>query len=492
MDTNVWKKSNMIDHIHFLLRKVKNKEPFSVIRSADAEYFVLKNMNCRSTDEWTYSPGGNLQKDLGSAIHKACKNNTFIGIPCYECNREMYDYYINEYNIPENRLTHANIFCNRNFRIFISFFSDNRIPFCYIGPGKEETNVLNVIKRYVTDEFLVHSWDENGETFKTDLYNWIAENIDCSDVFMFSVGPISKIAISDLAEKYPNKTFIDSGSTLDIFLKGRSNRLYLNSNQPYFNQVCDHNRGHSENTDITVILTGYKRPQHLKEQVEAVKNQTLKPKEIILWVNGTDFDFEDEYVTVIKSSKNFGVWARFSCALLASTKYVCVLDDDTIPGMRWFENCYETMKHFDGLLGTIGVVFDEKCHGYKVKYRVGWDNPSTNVSKVDIVGHSWFFKKEWLQHLWKLQPIYELDEQLVCGEDIGFSCALQNVGIDTFVPPHPPGHYEFFGSIPEKAWKYGTENVGVSMQNKADERFSKALNYYLKEYGFKLKDGNNF
>jgi hypothetical protein len=146
------------------------------------------------------------------------------------------------------------------------------------------------------------------------------------------------------------------------------------------------------------------------------------------------------------------------------------------------------MKHFDGLLGTIGVVFDEKYNGYKVKYRIGWDKPSNEVSKVDIVGHSWFFKKEWLQYLWKLQPIYELDEQLVCGEDIGFSCALQNVGIDTFVPAHPHGMYEFFGSIPEKAWSYGTESVGVSMQPQADDKFSRALNYYIKEYGFKLKD----
>jgi hypothetical protein len=334
----------------------------------------------------------------------------------------------------------------------------------------------------------VDNWKEEKEDFKVRLFNWFEENIEATDVFMFSVGPITKIIIPDLAEKYPHKTFIDAGSTLDIFLKGSTNRLYLHPTQPYFNQCCDHVNGHKEEPEITCILTGYKRPQHLKEQIEAVKSQTIKPKEIIVWLNDPNFKLPediDSEIHVVRSTKNFGVWARFACALLTNTKYVCVFDDDTIPGPRWFENCFETMKHCDALLGTVGVVF--KNNGlYDMQYRVGWPEPINSISKVDIVGHSWFFKREWLQYLWSLQPNYDFDEQLVCGEDIGFSCALQKVGIETFVPPHPQGHEEFFGSIPSKAWNYGTENVGISMQHGIYDKFSRALNYYVKEHGFKL------
>ena len=32
---------------------------------------------------------------------------------------------------------------------------------------------------------------------------------------------------------------------------------------------------------VTVVLNGYKRGQHLAQQLEAVKKQTLRPKEII-------------------------------------------------------------------------------------------------------------------------------------------------------------------------------------------------------------------
>ncbi len=36
---------------------------------------------------------------------------------------------------------------------------------------------------------------------------------------------------------------------------------------------------------ITVILNGYKRAENLNEQLEALKNQTLPPDEILFWYN---------------------------------------------------------------------------------------------------------------------------------------------------------------------------------------------------------------
>jgi hypothetical protein len=481
-------KTNMIDHIHFFLRKIKTKQPFSLIRPSDGEYLILKNNEFTNTDNWTHKKG-TMDKELYEAVSKSTKmKNIFIGIPCPDCNKEIYDYYMKEFDIPKNKLTYANVVCNRNFRIFVSFLIETKTPFCYIGPGENDSSELNVINRFKVDEKLVDNWKEQKDDFKVRLFNWFEENINKTDVFMFSVGPITKIVIPDLAEKYPHKTFIDAGSTLDIFLKGSTNRLYVHHTQPYSNQCCDHVNGHKEEPEITCILTGYKRPQHLSEQIESLRKQTIKPKEIIIWLNDPNFKLPEDIdpeIHVVRSTKNFGVWARFACALLANTKYICIFDDDTIPGPRWLENCYETMKHFDGLLGTVGVVF--KNNGlYDIAYRVGWSDPVNGVSKVDIVGHSWFFKREWLQYLWSLQPNYDFDEQLVCGEDIGFSCALQKVGIETFVPPHPQGHEEFFGSIPSKAWNYGTENVGVSMQHGIYDKFSRALNYYVKEHGFKL------
>jgi glycosyltransferase involved in cell wall biosynthesis len=62
---------------------------------------------------------------------------------------------------------------------------------------------------------------------------------------------------------------------------------------------------------ITVILTKYKRPHLLENQFISLRNQTLKPDEILVCDN---------------SLHNLGVWARFSMALNAKSDFVCVID----------------------------------------------------------------------------------------------------------------------------------------------------------------------
>ena len=44
---------------------------------------------------------------------------------------------------------------------------------------------------------------------------------------------------------------------------------------------------------ITVILNGYKRGDNLNEQLEALKNQTVKPDEILLWYNNPGDNDDD-------------------------------------------------------------------------------------------------------------------------------------------------------------------------------------------------------
>lgn len=217
---------------------------------------------------------------------------------------------------------------------------------------------------------------------------------------------------------------------------------------------------------ITVILNGYKRPDYLKTQLDAINNQTIKPESIMLWQNqGADFDPElTKNITHVNSNKNFGVWARFAFALNARTEYVCVFDDDTIPSPKWLENCLDTIKTHNGLLGTIGVRFLSKDSYQPIK-RFGWaDNNNNEVVEVDIVGHAWFFRREWLKYFWMEMPSKE-DSELV-GEDMHFSFMLQKYAdIKTFVPPHPVGQEELWGSNSVLGWKMGQDSVAISMNH---------------------------
>ena len=205
--------------------------------------------------------------------------------------------------------------------------------------------------------------------------------------------------------------------------------------------------------------------KNLELQYESLKTQTLAPKEIMLWQNkGEDFNPEITNKMVhTNSNKNFGVWARFAFALNAETEYICVFDDDTIPGKKWLENCYNTIQKYDGLLGTIGVRFLSQT-SYQPIHRIGWANPNENTEQVDIVGHSWFFKREWLSTFWRELP--DLNQSKIVGEDIHFSYTLQKyLNKNTYVPPHPKDDLEMWGSNPNLAWKLGQDSSAISMNH---------------------------
>jgi len=264
---------------------------------------------------------------------------------------------------------------------------------------------------------------------------------------------------------------------LIFILTNKSNEGFQDSNNFKYNK----------DNKITVILNVYKRPHVLIEQITAVKKQTFSPEKIIIYKNfveGIELpkipDELNKNITIIESSENFGVWGRFAIGLLANTEYVCIFDDDTIPMPKWFENCINTMKVTPGLLGTNGVIFKKG-----VEYNgenVGWNTPNETTKEVDIVGHSWFFKREWLQYLWDYIPNY--DSVLRRGEDIAFSAMLQKNGIKTYVPAHPKDEKDLWGSNPELALKYGREDAAISMEDDAKTKFNTVLKHFIEDMGF--------
>jgi GT2 family glycosyltransferase len=234
--------------------------------------------------------------------------------------------------------------------------------------------------------------------------------------------------------------------------------------------------------DVTVILNGYNRPEFLKTQLDAIKAQTIQPAEIMLWVNKEEgFDKElFEGLTVAISNKNLGVWSRFAYALNAHTEYVCIFDDDTIPGKKWLENCINTMQTQEGLLGTRGVIF-RFPNDYSYYDSQGWDVHNEKTEEVDIVGHAWFFKREWLWVLWKEAPPGNGEFYRV-GEDMFFSYSLQkHLGIKTYVPPHPVSDLEMSGSL--FGWQMGTVRPTSEVAMGEMKTFFRILREH---YGWKL------
>ena len=198
--------------------------------------------------------------------------------------------------------------------------------------------------------------------------------------------------------------------------------------------------------NITVILNCYKRSEYLPEQIQAIKNQTVPVKEIMVWSNrpeeGQQYNLDELGVKAAYANCNFKFHGRFAFGLLAKTEYVAFFDDDTIPGPQWFENCLSIIEKENLILGSTGVLYLGDRYSPHKKFGHNAEN-NDKLEYVDLVGHSWFMKRSTLQYLWYEDPI-SWDN----GEDIQLSgFAYKYGGIKTAVPPHPIENKKIWGSI---------------------------------------------
>jgi len=225
----------------------------------------------------------------------------------------------------------------------------------------------------------------------------------------------------------------------------------------------------SDTGDITVILNCYRRPEYLKEQIQAIRSQTISPKEIWLWVNyhedndGIDFS-KFNVDKVIRNDFNWKFYGRFTVAMMARTKYIAMFDDDTIPGERWFENCHNTIKINNGIL--VGNGISVTSDRYVGRVLVGWTTQNEKTIEVDLGGHAWFFETKWLRFLWLEKPF-----TIENGEDIQFSYCAQKYGnIKTFCPPHPNENPSLHSSL--KGYEMGVDEVASSRTRKHSQFYA--------------------
>jgi hypothetical protein len=194
---------------------------------------------------------------------------------------------------------------------------------------------------------------------------------------------------------------------------------------------------------IGVILNTYKR-RNIGLQLEALRGQTVKPADLLVWRNDdwTDEEFRSLAgdVRFVRASENMGVWPRFLVGCLVKSDFVAVFDDDTVPGCRWLENCLTCYERQPGVYGANGIRLPSGT--YHGGSRHGWVRPVDRVEQVDVVGHAWFIP-QWLC----LSVMRLCGDHLRAGEDMALSFTAQQNGFDTFTPPHPRHNREPWGSL---------------------------------------------
>lgn len=239
---------------------------------------------------------------------------------------------------------------------------------------------------------------------------------------------------------------------------------------------------------ISVILTLYKRPYNLEKQIVAIKNQSIKYDELLLFQDKVENEkieipqnvisaFDNIYV----SEHNVGVWGRFNFARQAKNNLIFLFDDDTIPGNLWFENCINEMNKKEALYGTNGVLMDiPKNYPFKKNFQhIGWKGPNPETVPVDFVGHCWFFKRKWLDYMF--ENTENMQAYKICAEDMTFSYKLQQNGICTLVPPHPLDNMQMWGNCILQDVSTHADKNGLSANNNNLKKYNLAMKELLKQ-----------
>jgi hypothetical protein len=195
-----------------------------------------------------------------------------------------------------------------------------------------------------------------------------------------------------------------------------------------------------------------------------------------MWENGEETKPEAKVDLRIRSEKNLGVWARFSAALNASSDFIWMIDDDSIPGPNFLRSALATFAETPGVVGSRGVRF-RSSRSYTLYDEFGPANPNETPVRVDIVGHNWIFPRDWLAVFWQEYPS-KFDHPLA-GEDIHLSFAVQkHFGLGTYTSPHPTFDLSVWGeSAPTKDAM--NDVVAISNHPQSMKRFEKALAHYV-------------
>ena len=189
--------------------------------------------------------------------------------------------------------------------------------------------------------------------------------------------------------------WFDFRSQNRCFFKSKNNTIKIIEQALLNKKASDHS------PQTTVILNSYRRPYNLKKQIKAIREQTIPPKEIWLWINdhedNRNFDHTKLDVDkIFHNNHNWKFYGRFAAALLADTKYVAIFDDDTIPGELWLENCLRLSKEKNCIVGANGRIIDPNFHlvdpTAQWQKSIGGTASLEEDTLVDFVGHCWFFK----------------------------------------------------------------------------------------------------
>ena len=219
--------------IEFFYNKLSNNEKFGLGKFADGEWGAIKGFQFHPANgEWAANGNDPSYEIARQELEDSLKYqdpNYYVAIcPCY---KEAIEFSGQNHS----QITYANIFVNSNYQFYkenyISLYKERDIHLV----THKNTNLENL--PFKVEKF--YPIDYNAWIVNKDLPYQILEQNLKDKLFLFAAGSFANILVHKLWSNNKNNTYLDVGSTLNIWTKVELlNRDYYMGNQELENLIC--------------------------------------------------------------------------------------------------------------------------------------------------------------------------------------------------------------------------------------------------------------
>ena len=179
---------------------------------------------------------------------------------------------------------------------------------------------------------------------------------------------------------------------------------------------------------ITIVIPTYNNKKSFENVLEAVCNQTARPKQILIIDSSDVNDIEDnlhkynDKIEIIykKVERAFPGRARNLGAQIASEKYLAFIDSKIIPNRDWLSSSFAMLRDYDVIFGSVNY---RGINGFQklISAAIYGENRIEHISGT-LMLKSVFFK------------IGLFDEKTRAGEDLDWKMRLKELKFNYYFP----------------------------------------------------------
>ena len=194
---------NYEDEFYFFISLISCKIPFSFIRFADGEEFIMRGHSIKSIDKWHWSPKNKKFRESLIDSSSICINsNNFIGIPCKNWNKFSKSILSFSKCRSAKYMSYSTLFTNKNhlhFKNWILRFinSSKRWKIILVANSNINKNISWAYKFFPVPNNVVGIWDQFNAPFLEKLSVEAKKN---NLLFFISAGPAANIIIAYLTK----------------------------------------------------------------------------------------------------------------------------------------------------------------------------------------------------------------------------------------------------------------------------------------------------